>query len=193
MQHIYQQPHFGENWFTYSNFYKFIVNKFTTNSHFVEVGCWKGKSASFMAVEIINSNKNIKFDCVDTWLGTDSDKHYLDQSVKNQTLYDLFLSNMKPVENYYKALKMTSVDASKLYKNSSLDFVFIDADHEYESVKDDINAWLPKIKKGGIISGHDFIPNESNAFEGLKKAVKEAFKPEQLNIIENDRVWWVEI
>ena len=55
--------------------------------HFVEIGSWKGRSASFMSVEIINSEKKIKFDAVDTWLG--SSEHQKNPSVKNKTLYDL--------------------------------------------------------------------------------------------------------
>ena len=47
--------------------YKKIVEKFPSGSHFVEVGSFLGKSASFMAVEIINSGKLIKLDCVDHW------------------------------------------------------------------------------------------------------------------------------
>jgi len=73
MEHFYKD--LGENWFTYPGLYSMIVEKYPTNSHFVEVGVWKGMSAAYMAVEIINSGKNIKFDCIDIWeyLDTQSD------------------------------------------------------------------------------------------------------------------------
>ena len=64
MEHFYQK--IGEDWFTYPNLYKKMVSDANENSHFVEVGVWKGRSAAFMAVEIINSKKDIKFDCIDT-------------------------------------------------------------------------------------------------------------------------------
>lgn len=64
MEHFYQN--IGEDWFTYPNLYKEMVEKSSNGSLFVEVGSWKGRSASFMAVEILNSKKDIKFDCVDT-------------------------------------------------------------------------------------------------------------------------------
>ena len=67
MEHFYQN--IGEDWFSYPQLYKRIVDNSQDGSHIVEVGSWKGRSAAFMAVEIINSNKKIKFDCVDTWLG----------------------------------------------------------------------------------------------------------------------------
>lgn len=193
MEHIYLNDNFGEKWFTYANFYSFIVKKFPSNSHFVEVGSWKGMSSAYMAVEIINSNKNIKFDCVDTWLGTVSDGHQQEHYVSSGKLYDLFIENMKPVEKYYTPIRLTSIEAAKLYKDKSLDFVFIDADHTYDAVKSDILSWLPKIKSGGVIGGHDYISRERNAFIGLKKAVHECFSFDQINDEEQDRVWWVQL
>jgi len=119
------QEQFGEAWFTYPNLYKSIVEHFPSESHFVEVGSWKGKSSAFMAVEIANSGKTIKFDCVDTWEGGPEHKH-----MDNSKLYELFISNMQPLEKYYTPIKSKSIDASRLYEDKSLDFVFIDACHE---------------------------------------------------------------
>jgi beta-1,4-mannosyl-glycoprotein beta-1,4-N-acetylglucosaminyltransferase len=140
-------------------FYKKVIDSFDGPAYFVEVGSYKGRSSCYMAVEIANSGKQIQFDCVDTWKG--SEEHQVGQPfedpdvIKNK-LYEVFKQNMKPVENYYKDIKATSLDASKLYADQSLDWVFIDAAHDYENVKADIQAWLPKIKLGGIISGHDY-------------------------------------
>ena len=67
-----------------------------------------------------------------------------------------FLSNIEPVKHIINPIKMKSVDAAKLYDDSSLDLVFIDAGHEFEHVVDDIKAWLPKIRPYGIIAGHDY-------------------------------------
>jgi hypothetical protein len=178
MQHIYNNDSFGENWFSYPNLYSYVVNKFPSGSHFVEVGSWKGKSSAYMAVEIANSNKNIKFDCVDTWRG--SIEH---ENIDIEQLYNTFLSNMKPVADYYSHHRMTSVEASKLYENNSLDFVFIDACHEYECVKEDIISWLPKIKNGGVIAGHDYIPE----FFGVVMAVDEILVGKQLKF--QERCW----
>ena len=169
MEHIYDHPEFGENWFSYPNLYSEVVQKFTNNSKFVEVGSWKGKSAAFMAVEVANSYKNIDFYCVDTWEGgpDHQDRDDLD------SLYDTFISNMKSLENYYTPMKMTSLEASNQFENESLDFVFIDASHEYEDVKNDIAAWLPKVKPGGIFAGHDYY-TDYDYFPGVKRAVNES-------------------
>ena len=152
MKHFYSE--LGENWFTYPNLYKSIVQKFPNNSHFVEVGTWKGMSAAYMAVEIVNSGKNIKFDCVDTWEYLDSQNEIPKNAFEN--LYDIFLKNIEPVKHVITPVRAISWEAAQKYADNSLDFVFIDAAHDYESVKKDINAWYPKIKKEGILAGHDY-------------------------------------
>lgn len=155
IEHFYQT--IGEDWFPYTNLYSSMVQKFPTNSKFVEVGSWKGRSAAFMAVEIHNSGKIIKFDCVDTWKGTETeDYHQNDSAVKTNTLYETFLLNIEPVKHIINPIRLSSTEASKLYEDNSLDFVFIDACHEYECVKEDIEHWYPKVKLGGTIAGHDF-------------------------------------
>ena len=169
MPHIYTESQFGENWFGYPILYSNMVKKFSSGSKFVEVGSWKGKSAAYMAVEIANSNKDIEFYCVDTWEG--SVEHEGMQELPK--LYDIFLSNMKPLEKHYFPLKISSLDAVKKFKDESLDFVFIDASHEYDDVKKDIEAWLPKIKSGGILAGHDYYSEGTDWFPGVKQAVNE--------------------
>jgi predicted O-methyltransferase YrrM len=160
MEHFYHN--LGEDWFTYPQLYKSIVENSNEGSHFVEVGVWKGRSASFMAVEIHNSNKKITFDCVDKW---EESSDHIDESnpntfntglQKNDGLYNEYLKNIEPVNHIINSIRTTSVEASKLYSDESLDFVFIDASHDFESVKEDIQHWLPKVKKGGILAGHDY-------------------------------------
>jgi predicted O-methyltransferase YrrM len=141
--------------------------------HFVEIGSWRGKSSAFMAVEIANSGKNIQFDCVDTWRGSvDEAIHQEDAGVVNDTLYQEFLDNMKPVEAHFRPVRMTSLEAATTYLDNSLDFVFIYAQHDYDSVKADILAWAPKVKRGGILAGHDY---NYEGDHGVGKAVRELF------------------
>ncbi len=178
MEHICGSDNFGEGWFSYPNLYSRIVKRFPSGSRFVEVGCWKGKSAAYMCVEIANSNKDIEFFCVDTWEGS-VEHEGMEELPK---LYDIFIDNMRPVGEYYFPLKMTSLEAVKKFKDNSLDFVFIDASHEYEDVRDDILAWYPKVKPGGIIAGHDYYHDEYDWFPGVKRAVNElltGFTPDE--------------
>lgn len=184
MNHIYHLAEFGENWFTYPHLYKKMVEKFPSKSKFVEVGSWKGKSAAYLAVEIINSNKDIKLDCVDTWKG--SAEHVDDEYVKKNSLYELFIKNTFSLSSVINPIKMDSVDASKKYEDNSIDFVFIDANHKYIHVKNDIEAWFPKVKIGGVMAGHDY----KNGWTDVDKAVDEFFKDKK--ITDTESCWFYE-
>lgn len=153
MEHFYRDIN-SEQWFNYEDLYKTIVERFPSGSHFVEVGVWKGQSACFMAVEIINSKKNIKFDCVDTWDFVETSNEIKKEQFQN--LFEIFQSNIEPVKENINIVRSISWEAAEIYKDLSLDFVFIDAGHDYESVKKDIISWFPKVKEGGIIAGHDY-------------------------------------
>lgn len=166
MEHFYQNI---QGWFDYEGLYRKIISNLTNNSHIVEIGCWKGKSTSFLAVEIINSGKNIKLDCIDTWQG--STEHNLTTQHQFDELYNTFLSNTEAVRNVINPIRTTSIDASKLYQDHSLDFVFIDAAHDYENVKLDIQNWLPKVKVGRTIAGHDY----AHYCEDVQRAVRDSF------------------
>ena len=178
MEHIYHLPHFGEEWFTYPNLYRQFVNILLNGSKIVEVGSWKGKSTAFLAVEIINSGKDIEIHAVDTWRG--SPEHSGDPYIQNDTLYDLFLSNISPVSSVIRPVRKASIEAAKDYQDYSVDVVFIDACHEYDCVKEDIAAWYPKVKSGGIISGHDY----GDYCHNVVRAVNESLPKERLEVSE---------
>jgi hypothetical protein len=151
MEHIYKNI---EGWFTFPVLYSTFAREYPSGSHFVEVGSWLGQSAAYMAVELINNNKKIRFDCVDTWVG--SDEHKDMDIIKEDALYNTFLKNIESVKDYINPVRKSSLEAALDYQDESLDFVFIDAAHDYENVKKDIHAWYPKVKNGGFISGHDY-------------------------------------
>lgn len=69
-----------------------------------------------------------------------------------------------------------SIEVAKTYADESLDFVYIDAGHSYEEVKADYEAWLPKVRKGGIVSGHDYGVNDCI---GVKEFIDELIKKGQ--------------
>ena len=165
-EHFYKTIQGG---FNFEDVYTQMVSVASPNSVFVEIGAWKGKSSSFMAVEIANSKKNIKFYCVDTWKGSQNEMCHLTDPdiVKHGSILNVFTQNTKPVAKFIDAIQMPSTVAPRLFDDKSLDFVFIDADHSYEAVKADIAAWHPKVKQGGYLGGHDLC------FETVKRAVDE--------------------
>lgn len=73
-----------------------------------------------------------------------------------------------------KLVRAYSVQAAPRFKKNSLDFVYIDGNHCYEAVKEDLEAWHPKVKPGGLFAGHDFYDvTTSGHYCEVKKAVAE--------------------
>lgn len=72
-------------------------------------------------------------------------------------------------------IRATSAEATNNFEDDSLDFVYIDADHSYDSVISDLSLWWLKIKPGGVLAGHDIIcPGEPDGWgAGIQRAVFE--------------------
>jgi hypothetical protein len=76
---------------------------------------------------------------------------------------------VKPFGKKAVILRGLSVEMSKLIEDDSLGLVYLDAGHSYEAVRSDLHAWFPKLKKGGVMAGHDYL----NADYGVFSAVNE--------------------
>ena len=185
MEHYYQN--IGENWFSYAEFYKSIVEKLPDNSKIIELGCWKGRSSSCLGVEIINSGKEIDLFCIDSWYYVPDTEQPVSSQEEFDAVYRQFLQNTLPIKDVIKIIRNPSWEACKLFANETIDFMFIDASHHYKDVKFDIQNWMPKIKKGGIISGHDYF---TSVHPGVKKAVDEEFYA--VKTIPEQNVWYYE-
>ncbi len=107
-------------------------------------------------------------------------------SVDMEATYATLKAKVVPYGARAKLLRMKTVYAASLYGDKAFDFVFIDADHTYEGVRADIDAWLPKVRPGGWLMGHDFNPND---FPGVVQAVTETFEPRTYG----DHVWAVTV
>jgi len=176
MEHFFQKV---EGWFNYPDMFSYAVQHAPQEGHFVEIGTWKGQSSAFLAVEIINSGKKIKLDCIDNFSGSVIEPgQMLDRDNQAGRLYDVFINNMKPVEGHYTAIKGDSSETASLYADESLDFVFIDASHDYESIKKDISAWFPKVKIGGLFAGHDY----AQPYPGIVRAVNGLLAKEHVQV-----------
>jgi hypothetical protein len=178
-----------EGWFNMENQYLELMESIPNNGIFIELGSYKGKSTSFIVTEIVNRNKNINFITIDTFKGDSgsTDKREIDayKKVKISNMYDEFIKNTEHLKNFFKVIIGKSDESSFLFEDDSIDAIFIDAGHSYESVLNDIKFWLPKMKNGGIMSGHDY-----NSWEGVKVAVNEIFK--KIDKVDND-CWFVKI
>jgi predicted O-methyltransferase YrrM len=155
-------------WFNYQEFYKMIASK--NYDIVVELGVWKGHSVTFLANQIKKLGFNGKIYAVDLWGDSYQWTEPKNKKLKSQVpvLYDIYTEVKKRggVMDMITDLKGMSWEMAEKFEDGTVDFVFIDADHKYESVVKDIKAWLPKMREGGIISGHDY-----NNPCGVKQAV----------------------
>jgi hypothetical protein len=160
-------------WFDFDDIYSHMVQIHPNGAHFVEVGAWLGRSACYMATQIALAEKDIKFDAVDLWqIDGNSPDHIYDQTIQDcgGDMLPVFMMHMHQagVATVVRPIKMLSLEAARLYPDASLDLVFIDANHFYSDVCADIKAWLPKVKTGGYLGGHDYVFGD-----GVRKAVDE--------------------
>lgn len=155
--------------------YKLAVKTFPDNSTFVEIGSWMGKSACCMGELIKQSQKNIKLYAVDTFEGSEEHVDIIKDIKNNSTsLLDIFKNNIESCEisDIVTPIKGSSLDIVSQFEDESIDFIFIDAAHDYDNVLADITAWYPKLKPGGMIAGDDY----SVYWNGVIKAVNKYFK-----------------
>jgi predicted O-methyltransferase YrrM len=178
-----------EGWFNMENQYLELLDNVPEGGVFVELGAYKGKSTSFIVTEINNLNRNIKFHTIDTFEGDSGSNDELEieayRKVNVSKMFEEFSENTKHLKEHFNVIVGKSDESSKFFEDNSVDVIFIDAGHSYDSVIQDIKSWLPKIKDGGIMSGHDY-----NSWSGVNKAVNEIF--DKVDKIDND-CWFVKI
>lgn len=152
MEHFYEKiPGF----FDFQDVYLEAVKNAKDGARFAEVGVWKGRSAAFLGTEIENSGKRIELALVDLW-----DTAPPCDGIPEAASLSECMRNLQPLENGKfvkpKFVSCDSVEAAALFEDGSFDFVFLDGNHDYERVRNDIHAWLPKVKAGGTLAGHDY-------------------------------------
>lgn len=158
-----------------------------------EIGVCDGASSLYLLEHI----KNIQLFCVDPYTmyqqkydGSESRQHSHKKQSDFDAQYKRVKSKLDKFGDKVDLIRKTSVEAAEKIEDDSLDFVFIDANHLYDSVKQDILTWLPKVKVGCILLGHDYNKNDKDHLKNTCKVVDEIFQPEQLNF-GADNCWWI--
>ena len=185
MDHFYKTI---PGWAAFAQTYVDVVRAAKGGEHFVEIGSWAGRSAALMGVEIHNSGKHITFDCIDPWLDGGVDlRDTQHQKLLNTGVIPLlaqFKRNVAPVLHLINPIQKLSLEAAPDYADQSIDFIMIDGDHTYEAVRDDIAAFLPKMKPGSIMAGDDY------GWPGVGQAVNEAFDPRVVQVFGKANLNW---
>jgi len=156
-----------------------------------EIGVYKGDNTINLLTHIPWIKKLY---CIDMWEETEIYNRNLKYNFPNTefSLEEIFIDfkkKIEPVKHLVEILRMDSIKAAEFIKDDELDFLFIDGNHEYENVKNDILTYLSKVKVGGIMSGHDYIrfKGEPEHRYGVKKAVDELFPDRNVE----GTIWWV--
>lgn len=132
-----------------------------------EIGVCGGRYSQVLCA----TNPNLKLYCIDPYSIDENNGNFVSQEVADGG-YAIACKRLAPFDA--KIIRKTSAEAVKDFKDESLDFVYLDGNHTYDYVLEDLNIWLPKIRIGGIISGHDYrTTNLIQVVEALDKFTKQ--------------------
>ncbi len=169
-----------------------ILRRLGENPVGVEVGVFTGALSTKLLTK-----PDLKLYMVDSWVEADPNSDYAKSTDfhgnLSQSDQDRFYNHSVAVTAFAgdrrEVIRKDSVTASADFEDGSLDFVFIDADHTYEGCKADIIAWLPKVKEGGLICGHDFR-NPNYPAWGVEQAVGELCVENGYKLETDDHYTW---
>jgi len=151
---------------------------------FVEVGCKEGRTTGFILKDVPESTVIAS----DPWITQDATHDPTKETYKEWDFSKIeaeFWANVGDNKDRCTMERMTGMQYAEGCPKT-FDIVFIDALHDYEHVKEDIEAWWPLVRSGGILSGHDF----NHRWPGVERAVAEAFNLMQVGV-GPDSVWFV--
>lgn len=158
-------------------FYESIVAEVPDGARCVEVGVYKGRSLIYLAEAFARHGKTAEIWGVDAW-----------EASWCPDMWEIFRSHIRTTPPPAWGMINVSRGRSNVALPGVFDLVFIDADHNYESVKADIAAWRGSLKPGGIMCGHDYEGDLYGEFPGVTRAVNEAFGAE--NIVKPGGTVW---
>lgn len=181
MKHFY---HKLDGWASFEEQGKLLetileVNPIKNNLKIAEIGVFQGRGTALWNVELINRNLNYEYYAIDHFLG--SEEHY------RMNYFPICKSNLKPIKSKISLINNDSISQASKFEDNYFDIVYIDAAHDYELVKKDLEAWFPKIKQGGIICGDDYV----DGWPGVIKAVNEFFNTDKMKVIGRQQ-WWTQ-
>jgi hypothetical protein len=178
IEHFYKDV---PGYFDFEDVYREAVEWLPDGGTFVEVGCWQGMSLAYFLVEANKSGKNLKVFGCDHFRGSVNDGPLLHEAGIKSIAGHCF-HNLRRAGYPYAMINADSVTGATFFADCSIDYLFVDGSHDYQSVRDDLAAWMPKVRPGGIVAGHDF--NQP----AVERAVREAFPGRHIEHLKNPRL-----
>jgi predicted O-methyltransferase YrrM len=168
-----------------------LAEQATHYSHIMEVGCAYGRSTRALADNTVG-----RVYAVDTWQGSpdELDTNHQDYALRNgDEVFIQFCENLweRIIVGWVVPIRMRSENAARVFlaQNRHIGFGFIDGDHTYESVLQDVTSLIPLLSKyGGLIAGHDY---DSSNWPGVKEAVDELFP--NVEVAPLTHIWFAHI
>jgi hypothetical protein len=169
-------------WFDFEALYEKVVREARPGAVLVEVGCWCGRSVAFLGQQAARAAKGLAVYAVEHGRGGATVPAPEGGNVAPQLVANLHRCGL--LDHVFPVIA-PSRRAAGLFADDSVDLVFIDAEHTYESVRDDLQAWWPKVRSGGLLAGHDY------GWPGVARAVEEFFGSARLNTDPCPQCWGV--
>ena len=121
----------------------------------VEIGVFKGQFTKQLL-----ENWDGTMYMIDPWRALGDE--YIDASnhKEHTDAYEQTMGNIQGYENRAFMLRGLGEELVNIFEDNSLDFVYIDGNHAYDYVVQDMKLWWPKLKKGGLFAGHDYLGTE---------------------------------
>lgn len=150
-----------------------LLNVLNLRGEGVEIGVQRATFSS----RLLDAWAGARLHSVDPWRTFD-DPAYVDKANAAQEvqdgIYETARQRLARFGERSAIIRATSAEAAPRFADRSLDFVYIDAQHHYEAVREDIALWHPKVKPGGILAGHDYLDGlVAGDLFGVKQAVDE--------------------
>lgn len=138
----------------------------------LEIGSWLGAGSTRTIIERIRTLDGARLYCVDTWKGSANVQRHA-EIVRDYDVQATFRHNVEIAggSDCIRQIVMPSAEAAYLVSDHVFDLVFIDGDHAYAHTRDDIARWHPKVKRGGILCGHDC---ETRLNDSLRQRIMDA-------------------
>lgn len=161
------------------------------NQYGLKVGCEIGVSFGSHCKRILETTQVEKLYGIDPYLAYGDPTNITMSSLYFDIFYYKVLDKLSIFGSRFELIRDFSVNVASKFEDASLDFIFLDANHTYPSVKADLNAWYRKVRPGGIVVGDDY----ATSHPGVPQAVNEFFAQRGLKVhldTEQPRIWWVQ-